>query len=219
MQLGGERDRRSALPEFSGSEPRCEFEHPNWILGDGRRAADDFGPRWRQLTRDSRRVPGGGKLSGGRRWPRGSRRGSDPVRLPAGRFPAGNRAGRLPAGSRAGRLPAGWSAWPPGPYPSAPPAPGNVPGGYQVGGGYQSPPVPGYWSQPPASGFAPTTRTNGLAIASLVLGVLWLFWLGSVIGLVLGLMALRQIKTRNQGGRGSRSQVSCSASSGCWSWW
>jgi uncharacterized membrane protein len=48
----------------------------------------------------------------------------------------------------------------------------------------------------------PTTRTNGLAIASLVLGVLWLFWIGSVIGLVLGLMALKQIKTRNQGGRG-----------------
>ena len=48
----------------------------------------------------------------------------------------------------------------------------------------------------------PTTRTNGLAIASLVLGVLWLFWLGSVISLVLGLMALKQIKTRHQGGRG-----------------
>ena len=48
----------------------------------------------------------------------------------------------------------------------------------------------------------PATRTNGLAIASLVLGVLWLFWLGSVVGLVLGLMALKQIKTRNQGGRG-----------------
>jgi len=48
----------------------------------------------------------------------------------------------------------------------------------------------------------PTIRTNGLAIAPLVLGVLWLFWLGSVVGLVLGLVALKQIGTRKQGGRG-----------------
>ncbi len=48
----------------------------------------------------------------------------------------------------------------------------------------------------------PVTRTNGLAIASLVLGILWLFWLGSLVGLVLGLVALKQIKDRNQGGRG-----------------
>jgi uncharacterized membrane protein len=47
----------------------------------------------------------------------------------------------------------------------------------------------------------PVTRTNGLAIASLVLGM-WLFWLGSLVGLVLGLVALKQIKRRNQGGRG-----------------
>ena len=87
-------------------------------------------------------------------------------------------------------------SYPPGPYPPAPPYPGQAPGG-----GYQSPPVPGYWS-PPAPGFVPVTRTNGLAIASLVLGVLWLFWLGSLVGLVLGLVALKQIKNRNQGGRG-----------------
>jgi uncharacterized membrane protein len=48
----------------------------------------------------------------------------------------------------------------------------------------------------------PATSTNGLAIASLVLGILWLFWLGSLAGLVLGLIALKQIKNRNQSGRG-----------------
>jgi uncharacterized membrane protein len=48
----------------------------------------------------------------------------------------------------------------------------------------------------------PATSTNGLAIASLVLGILWLFWLGSLAGLVLGLVALKQIKNRNQSGRG-----------------
>jgi uncharacterized membrane protein len=48
----------------------------------------------------------------------------------------------------------------------------------------------------------PVTSTNGLAIASLVLGILWLFWLGSLVGLILGLVALKQIKNRNQRGRG-----------------
>jgi hypothetical protein len=48
----------------------------------------------------------------------------------------------------------------------------------------------------------PVTRTNGLAIASLVLGILWLFWVGSLAALILGLVALKQIKNRNQGGRG-----------------
>jgi hypothetical protein len=86
---------------------------------------------------------------------------------------------------------------PPGPYSPVPAFPGQAPGG-----GYPSPPVPGYWPQPPAPGFVPATRTNGLAIASLVLGVLWLFWLGSLVGLILGLVALKQIKDRNQGGRG-----------------
>ena len=106
--------------------------------------------------------------------------------------------------------------YPPGSYPPGAPAPGGYPGGavpgayppaaafpgQAAGGGYQSPPVPGYWPQPPAPGFVPVTRTNGLAITSLVLGVLWLFWLGSLVGLVLGLVALKQIRDRNQGGRG-----------------
>ena len=35
-----------------------------------------------------------------------------------------------------------------------------------------------------------------------MLGVLWLVWLGSLVGLILGLVALKQIKNRNQGGRG-----------------
>jgi hypothetical protein len=100
-----------------------------------------------------------------------------------------------PAQFPPGQAPPGQA--PPGPYPPAPAFPGQAPGG-----GYQSPPVPGYWSQPPAPGFVPATRTNGLAIASLVLGILWLFWLGSLVGLILGLVALKQIKDRNQGGRG-----------------
>jgi hypothetical protein len=54
------------------------------------------------------------------------------------------------------------------------------------------------WSPPPP------VRTNGFAIASLVLGILWLYWIGSIVALVLGYIALRQIRRSNgwQDGRG-----------------
>ncbi|MDA2979216.1 MAG: DUF4190 domain-containing protein [Actinomycetota bacterium] len=48
------------------------------------------------------------------------------------------------------------------------------------------------------------TKTNGLAIASLVLGILWLWWVGSVLAVIFGHVSLSQIKVSNgtQGGRG-----------------
>jgi hypothetical protein len=117
---------------------------------------------------------------------------------PRGYPPAAPAPGGYPGAAGPGAYPGAVpSAYPPGPYPPAPAFPGQAPGG-----GYQSPPVPGYWSQPPAPGFVPVSKTNGLAIASLVLGILWLFWLGSLVGLVLGLVALKQIKDRHQSGRG-----------------
>jgi hypothetical protein len=50
----------------------------------------------------------------------------------------------------------------------------------------------------------PTQGTNGFAVASLVLGILWLYWLGSVLALVFGYIARRQIAERQglQDGRG-----------------
>ncbi|QVT81512.1 hypothetical protein ENKNEFLB_03922 [Nocardioides aquaticus] len=36
--------------------------------------------------------------------------------------------------------------------------------------------------------------TNGLAIASMVLGILWLYWVGSILALVFGYVARAQIK-------------------------
>jgi Domain of unknown function (DUF4190) len=67
--------------------------------------------------------------------------------------------------------------------------------GYQTqAAGY---PAGGYWQ--PA--YQPA-RTNVLAIVSLVAGILWFFWLGSVVALVCGVLALGQIRTRGEAGRG-----------------
>lgn len=59
-----------------------------------------------------------------------------------------------------------------------------------------------YPPQPPTAPVAQTT--NGLAIASMVLGILWLFWIGSILAIVFGHVSLGQIKRSNgtQGGRG-----------------
>ena len=43
---------------------------------------------------------------------------------------------------------------------------------------------------------------NGLAIASLVLGILWLGWLGSALAVVFGHVALYQLDDDDNGGRG-----------------
>ena len=79
----------------------------------------------------------------------------------------------------------------PGTYP---------PGSYPAPGPYPSPQDPGYWPQ--QGGYAAPQTTSGLAIASLVLGLMWLFWLGSVLALVFGLISQSQIKRTNQKGRG-----------------
>jgi hypothetical protein len=43
---------------------------------------------------------------------------------------------------------------------------------------------------------------NGLAIASMVLGIVWIYWVGSVLALVFGYIALKQIRARNESGKG-----------------
>jgi hypothetical protein len=46
-------------------------------------------------------------------------------------------------------------------------------------------------------------ETNGLAIASLFLGIIWLFGVGSVLAIVLGYLGMKEISASNgrQGGR------------------
>jgi Domain of unknown function (DUF4190)/zinc-ribbon domain len=58
------------------------------------------------------------------------------------------------------------------------------------------------WSSP--AGFASVPRTNGMAIASLVLGLVWVFWIGSVLAVIFGFMAIREIDASGgaQNGRG-----------------
>ena len=90
--------------------------------------------------------------------------------------------------------------WPPAgsppPYPYPPPA-GQAPwpGPYPPPGQYPPPypyPYPMY----------ATPGTNGLAIAALVLGILWLYWVGSILAVIFGHIALSQIHHSRQGGRG-----------------
>jgi len=83
--------------------------------------------------------------------------------------------------------------WYPPTSPPAPPAPFSAPSGpapyqqpYQQ---YQYPPQ-GYvpWQQQ-----APT-KTSGLAVASMVLGIVWVYWIGAVLAVIFGHIALSQIK-------------------------
>jgi hypothetical protein len=43
------------------------------------------------------------------------------------------------------------------------------------------------------------SKTNGLAIAALVLGIVWIYWIGSILALVFGYVAKSQID--QSGGR------------------
>jgi uncharacterized protein DUF4190 len=61
--------------------------------------------------------------------------------------------------------------------------------------------------QLPGTTPAATTRpksTNGLAIASMVLGIVWVYWIGSILALIFGYVAKGQIAASGgaQGGRG-----------------
>jgi hypothetical protein len=47
-----------------------------------------------------------------------------------------------------------------------------------------------------------TQSTNGLAIASMVLGIVWVWWIGSILALIFGFVARKQIRERGQKGDG-----------------
>jgi hypothetical protein len=78
----------------------------------------------------------------------------------------------------------------PGTPPPAPPY--LAPGYAQQPPGYAQQP-PGYWQAQVAQ------TTNGFSIASMVLGIVWVFGLGSILAVIFGFVARRQI--RRSGGR------------------
>jgi hypothetical protein len=94
----------------------------------------------------------------------------------------------------------------PGPWGSPPPphAPGQW-GGHPAYGSHPYGSHP-YGPSPygPPYGWGAPARTNGLAIASMVCGILWLYWLGSILALVFGYVAKGQIDRSHgsQTGRG-----------------
>lgn len=59
-------------------------------------------------------------------------------------------------------------------------------------------------TSPPMVAVAAPQKTNGLAIASLILGITWIFWIGSLLAVILGHVALSQTDDSGgrQGGRG-----------------
>ncbi|MGI9120419.1 MAG: DUF4190 domain-containing protein [Acidimicrobiales bacterium] len=74
------------------------------------------------------------------------------------------------------------------------------PGQGQPGQGWPPPPGGGY--SLPQAPYPPPRATNGMAIASMVLGIIWIYWIGSILALVFGYMAKRQIKERGEAGDG-----------------
>jgi Domain of unknown function (DUF4190) len=107
--------------------------------------------------------------------------------------------------------------YPPPPYPGPPGhgAPSYPPPPQFGAPQYGTPPPPGYPPPPPGYGPPPTgypapdysaygqpvQKTNAMAIGSLVASLVgFLCWLGAIAGIVLGIVALNQIKqTREQG--------------------
>ncbi|MEA2458687.1 MAG: hypothetical protein QOC95_1659 [Thermoleophilaceae bacterium] len=66
------------------------------------------------------------------------------------------------------------------------------------------PPAPMYQQYYQPVPYGPQPTTNGLAVASLVAGVFWVMWLGSVLAVVFGHVALNQIEKSDgrESGRG-----------------
>ncbi len=68
----------------------------------------------------------------------------------------------------------------------------------EVGQGFGQP-QPG-WPTPPSvqsSGSPDSGSAFGFAITSMVLGILWVYWIGSILALVFGHLALKQMKQSN----------------------
>jgi hypothetical protein len=60
-----------------------------------------------------------------------------------------------------------------------------------------------YPGHPPTIYYAQVGRTSGLAIASMVLGIVWVYWIGSILAVIFAHIALSQMgKDETIRGRG-----------------
>jgi hypothetical protein len=127
---------------------------------------------------------------------------------PPGSFPPPPPPGSFPPPPPPGSFPP--PVPPGGPQPGAFPAPPYGPGGPAPGpyGGQPPYPPPPPFAAPPY-GPSPYYQQpyynqgyNGLAIASMVLGILWLYWVGSILAVIFGHVALHQISRDGKQGRG-----------------
>jgi hypothetical protein len=71
-----------------------------------------------------------------------------------------------------------------------------------TGAGYDKPPPAHPSYAPPIQAYA-QPPTNTLAIVSLIFGILWIFWIGSLVAVITGHMATGQID-RSEGREGGR---------------
>ena len=85
------------------------------------------------------------------------------------------------------------------PPPPEQPQPGQPPPAYPAPPAY----APVYYPPPQYVVQAPAQSTNGFAVASLVLGIIWLLWIGSILALVFGYVGKSQID-RSQGRQSGR---------------
>ena len=87
------------------------------------------------------------------------------------------------------------------PYYAEPPVAGAP---YQAQQHYPPayPPPPAYGQPPYPYPYPPARPTNGMAIASMVLGIVWVYWVGSILALIFGYVALKEIRRSKQGGEG-----------------
>lgn len=83
-------------------------------------------------------------------------------------------------------------------------APAAAPSSAGAMPGYAAPTSAPGTGLPPAVNPGAPKSTNGLAIASMVLGILWVYWIGSILALVFGYVAKGQINASGgqQGGKG-----------------
>jgi hypothetical protein len=96
------------------------------------------------------------------------------------------------------------------PPPHAPPPHAATPYAPPPQGATPYAPPAGQWPTSPPPAWQPQQvvvqpqRTNGLSIAALVLGIVWVWWIGSILAVIFGHVSLSQIKKSNgaQGGKG-----------------